>query len=304
MNEFGVHYPELPPLPKPPTLDERNVEAAEISARATQQATQIAQQSLSVAEDSLTAASWIGWTTFGVTLAAAVLAGLALSAWRAQMYGEHQYTSAVAALKTLRNMRNLMREHRKPLKTRHQSLDKPGTGSGQATQDELSSMFSAEGIRRVQQEASAERQRVHTAFATQLAQERDHLEETLVGLEPQWGTAFTTLVDRVIKRIEAFAQASQLVVDLQVPANRQQFLDAQAARTSTSEQSDAGPRALLWMGFPSKDVENHESELIRVLKAEEEIFKPLTDLEYWLNQKISALIGKKFRPATNSKNES
>lgn len=296
MNEFGVHYPELPPLPKMPTVDERNADAAEISAKATQQATLIAQQSLSVAEDSLTAASRIGWSTFGVTLGAALLAGLALSTWRTQMYGEHQYASAVAALKILQETRQLIQVRRGYL---HMVLAQPGQAVPALPRvrhlkntdrvDRIRTRVMAKRDQKYFPAVQMQREQRHYDFATHLTMLRDRLEGALVGLEHRWGAEFTALLNAAITRMREVADASQIETSLNLPTPRSyaERMAVQRRRTVESEQTDPQVRALFWMGVPSLQPGPHEAD--RLFQAAADIFAPFASLEDWLNGRVRTL---------------
>lgn len=295
MTEFSVKYPPLPTLPEPPSLETRNVEAAEESAQATQQATQIAQQSLDIADKSLWVSGGVGVLTTVFAVATTVAAIKALNTWKAQMYGEHQYASAMTALKALRNMRSLIQERRAGLKLSLRPPVEPQIVQGGGSADNLAEQLRARALSAARRMGNIKGQQEHYDFAVQLMQERDRLEDALVGLEPQWGTTFTAHVNAVVERIEEFADASKMKENLQAEGRTNDLRAIQTARTADSEQSDHEHRALLWLGvpIPTSTVEEGSAEAVRLANAGAEIVKPLIKLEDWLQDKLRELTGTK-----------
>ncbi|MDR6330585.1 hypothetical protein [Deinococcus soli (ex Cha et al. 2016)] len=248
MNGFRVKYPDLPELPPTPapTNEQRNVTAAELSAQATQQATQVAERSLFVTKVGAGISGGLGLAALWIACATAKYARQALSTWKSQMFGEHQYASAMTALKALQSIRVLIQNRRSSLGS---SLQVPLPAKIRRQAD-LRQQLMDNFQDRVDKGRNLVGQQKHHEFALALNAQRDVLEQALVGLEPQWGTEFTNLVQAATKRMEEFASASQIKEYLVAPDNRSYLLEVQKNRTVESEQKDRLHKALYWMGVP------------------------------------------------------
>lgn len=286
VRDFQVKFPPLPELPIPPSFESRNVEAAEQSAAATLQATQVAERSLTIAERSLWASGILGGLTLTIALATALYARQALSTWQAQMFGEHQYGSAMAALRALQGIRVLIVNRRASLGSQ---LTPPSPIQFSSSDPvEQMAVAKAEALARDQNKAG---QQAHYEFAVALNGQRDALEQALVGLEPQWGAEFTALLNAASQRLDEFARASNIKENLLQKNAVPSLRDIQLDRTPESEQTDVQHRALLWLGVPALRISDNESEAARLLQAQVEILLPITRLESWLNGKLAELTG-------------
>ncbi|MFD2609162.1 hypothetical protein ACFSR9_06875 [Deinococcus taklimakanensis] len=220
---------------------------------------------------------------------------MALNTWKAQMYGEHQYASAMAALKALRNMRNLIQERRAGLKLNLQPPAELKIVMGGTSAGSVAEQGRARALSVARKRGNFKGRQEHYDFAVQLMKERDRLEDALVGLESQWGTIFTAHVNAVVERIGAFADASKIKEDLQTEGRRNDLVAIQRTRTAESEQKDPEHRALLWLGvpIPPTSEEGATAEEKRLADAGIEIVKPLKALEDWLQDKLRELTGTK-----------